>query len=164
MPVIRTARLEDLEHLVDLLRLLFAIEEDFTFDAGKQRLGLGRLLSHSGGCILVAEGAGRVIGMATGQLVISTAEGGPAVLIEDVVVDPGHRGQGVGRALMAALAAWAREQGATRMQLLADKHNAPALAFYDRIGWRTTGLICLRQHLCSGNQNPDATLPPRSAP
>jgi len=147
MPIIRTARQEDLEQLVGLLRLLFTIEDDFSFDATKQRQGLSLMLNNDRGCILVAEKAGRVIGMCTGQVVISTAEGGPAVLVEDMVIDPDQRGQGLGRALMAALAAWARGQGATRMQLLADKNNPPALAFYDRIGWQTTALICLRQHL-----------------
>jgi GNAT superfamily N-acetyltransferase len=84
--------------------------------------------------------------MCTGQLVISTAEGGPAVVVEDMVVDPAHRRRGVGRSLMKAMAGWAAEQGATRLQLLADKNNPPALAFYERIGWQATALICLRQY------------------
>jgi len=147
MPLVRKARQEDLEQLVGLLRLLFAIEEDFSFDAAKQQQGLALLLHNVRGCVLAAETAGRVIGMCTGQLVISTAEGGPAVLVEDVVVDPRHRGRGIGRALMNGLVDWAGEQGATRLQLLADKNNPPALAFYDRLGWRPTALICLRQHL-----------------
>jgi ribosomal protein S18 acetylase RimI-like enzyme len=48
---------------------------------------------------------------------------------------------------MKAMAGWAEEQGATRLQLLADKNNPLALAFYERIGWQTTALICLRQHI-----------------
>lgn len=147
MPLVRKARQEDLEQLVGLLRLLFAIEEDFSFDAAKQQQGLALLLNDDRGCVLAAETDGRVVGMCTGQLVISTAEGGPAVLVEDVVVDPRHRGRGAGRALMNGLVAWAGERGATRLQLLADKNNPPALAFYDRLGWHATALICLRQHL-----------------
>ena len=147
MPTLRKARQQDLEQLTALLRLLFTIEADFDFDAAKQRQGLALMLENDRGCILVAEEAGKVIGMCTGQTVISTAEGGPALLVEDVVVDPAHRGQGIGRALMHTLAGWALEQGATRLQLLADKNNPPALAFYERLGWHTTALICLRQHL-----------------
>lgn len=145
MPTFRPARHEDVDQLVALLRLLFAVEEDFSFDAGKQRQGLVMLLHTKGGCILVAEAVGRVIGMCTGQVVISTAEGGPAVLVEDMVVDPAHRRRGVGRALIKAMTRWAEEQGATRLQLLADRNNPPALAFYERIGWQSTALICLRQ-------------------
>ena len=145
MASLRKARLDDVEQLVMLLRLLFTLEQDFNFDAGKQRQGLVMLLHSDQGCILVAEAGGKVIGMCTGQVVISTAEGGPAVWVEDMVVDAAHRGRGVGRSLLQAMIAWAGEQGATRLQLLADKHNPQALAFYRHIGWQSTALICLRK-------------------
>ena len=145
MASLRKARLDDVEQLVMLLRLLFTLEQDFSFDAGKQRQGLVMLLHSDRGCILVAETAGKVIGMCTGQLVISTAEGGPAVWVEDMVVDPAHRGRGIGRSLLQAMMAWAGEQGATRLQLLADKHNPQALAFYEQISWQSSALICLRR-------------------
>lgn len=147
MVTLRKARKGDLDELTALLRLLFTIEADFSFNEPRQRQGLLMMLDNDLGCILVAEAAGKVIGMCTGQLVISTSEGGPAVLVEDMVVDPAHRGRGTGRALIRAMTGWALEQGATRLQLLADRNNPPALAFYERLGWRTTALICLRQHL-----------------
>ncbi len=147
MATVRAARLDDLEPMVDLLRLLFTIEEDFNVDATRQRQGLALLLREARACVLVAEAEGRVVGMCTGQLVISTAEGGPSLLVEDVVIATDHRGKGLGRELMAAMARWAGAQGATRMQLLADRNNLPALHFYERLGWRATALICLRRHL-----------------
>lgn len=147
MAIVRAARAGDLDPLVDLLRLLFAVEEDFSFDAARQRRGLNLLLDDERARVLVAEEAGQPVGMCTGQLVISTAEGGPSVLVEDVVVAPAHRGEGIGRALMDTLAAWAKSRGATRMQLLADQHNPPALIFYDRLGWQATALVCRRRHL-----------------
>ncbi len=147
MATVRAARLDDLEPMVDLLRLLFTIEEDFNVDATRQRQGLALLLREARACVLIAEAEGRVVGMCTGQLVISTAEGGPSLLVEDVVIATDHRGKGLGRELMAAMARWAGAQGATRMQLLADRNNLPALHFYERLGWRTTALICLRRHL-----------------
>ena len=141
---VRPARMEDLERLVGLLGLLFAMEEDFCFDAARQRQGLALLLDDERARVLVAERADGVVGMCTGQLVVSTAEGGPALLVEDVVVDANHRGRGVGRALLAALADWASGRGVRRLQLLADGSNGPALAFYDRLGWRATALVCRR--------------------
>lgn len=147
MTTVRAARPDDLEPMVELLRLLFAIEEDFNFDAARQRQGLALLLGEARACVLVAEAEGRVVGMCTGQLVISTAEGGPSLLVEDVVIIAEHRGKGAGRELMAAMTRWAGTQGATRMQLLADRNNPPALRFYERLGWRTTALICLRRPL-----------------
>ena len=130
--------------MVGLLALLFALEADFRPDPVLQRQGLALLLDDVRARVLVAERAGGVVGMCTGQLVVSTAEGGPALLVEDVVVDAGHRGRGVGSAMLAALTEWARGHGVRRLQLLADGNNGPALAFYDRLGWRATALVCRR--------------------
>jgi len=85
--------------------------------------------------------------MASVQLVISTAEGAPSAWVEDVVVQEDWRGQGVGRALLEAVLDWARVRGAVRAQLLADLDNAPALAFYDRLGWQPTRLGARRLKL-----------------
>ena len=142
--IVRAARPTDVEQMVRLLDLLFAMEADFRPDPARQRQGLALLLDDGRARVLVAERADGVVGMCTGQLVVSTAEGGPALLVEDVVVDPDHRGRGVGRALLAALADWASSRGVRRLQLLADGTNGPALAFYDRLGWRATALVCRR--------------------
>jgi len=131
----------DIPELIDLLAVLFSIEQDFTPDTDKQRRGLTTLLASSAGHIAIArDQASRAVGMATAQLVISTAEGAPSAWIEDVVVREDWRGQGLGRALLDAVLAWARAQGAVRAQLLADLDNAPALAFYDRLDWQPTRL------------------------
>lgn len=146
-PTIRPAVQEDLDALVGLLRVLFSIEEDFQFDGELQRLGLLHLLANRQGRLLVAEQNGQVIGMCSGQIIISTAEGGPALLVEDVVVADRWRNRGIGRQLLAGLSSWAGQQGITRLQLLADKDNHAALAFYDRLHWQTTQLICLRKYI-----------------
>ena len=144
--IIRPAESGDLDALVSLLAILFAIEEDFQIDEKKQRRGLALMLDNRQGLILVAEKDGRVIGMCSGQLLISTAEGGPVLLTEDVIVADGFRSCGIGGKLLAALGEWAAGQGASRLQLLADRTNSPALAFYTRLGWQTTNLICLRRY------------------
>ena len=145
--MIRPARPDDLEVLVDLLRMLFAVEADFDFDAARQRQGLAMLLAHETAVILVAEAAGQVIGMCSGQLTISTAEGGFALLVEDVVVAGPWQGKGVGRELLAALEQWARSRKIARLQLLADRNNGAALEFYRKLGWQPTELICQRRRL-----------------
>jgi GNAT superfamily N-acetyltransferase len=144
---IRRARPADIDELVDLLRILFTIEADFDFDATRQRRGLALLLALNSAIILVAEADNRVIGMCTGQLTISTAEGGLALLVEDVVVVEAWQGQGVGRKLMKALGKWARARNVERLQLLADRNNPAALEFYNKLGWQSTALICLRRRL-----------------
>lgn len=146
MVTIRSARLDDLEALVALLRDLFTIEADFSVNDRLQRRGLWMLLENGMGCLLVAECDGMVVGMVTGQLTVSTAEGGPALLVEDMVVSEGYRGRGIGRRLMGAMGKWAREHHVSRLQLLADRDNGPALEFYRHLGWHSTQLICLRKY------------------
>ena len=143
----RSAEPAELDRLVFLLAALFSIEEDFVFDEVKQRQGLSLMLENERGCVLVAEAEGLVIGMCSGQLLVSTAEGGLSLLIEDVVVDERWRGRGVGRLLMAAISDWARAKKVSRLQLLADRNNTQALDFYRSLGWQTTELICLRTFL-----------------
>lgn len=143
---VRSAAPADVEALVRLLGVLFSIEADFRPEPERQRRGLLRMLEDPARrLVLVAEEDGAVIGMVTVQLVVSTAEGGDSGLLEDMVVDAAHRGAGVGRRLLEAAEAWARARGATRLQLLADVENAPALRFYARVGWTRTQLVCLRR-------------------
>jgi len=154
--VIRPARSDDLEPLVELLQALFAIEEDFVPDPDRQGRGLTRFLDgcgkHRG--ILVADIEGQVVAMATIQILISTAEGGPVGLVEDVVVREGCRGVGIGRRLMTAIVDWAVARRLTRLQLLADRMNLDALDFYDRMGWVPTRMICLRKKALSAAFSP----------
>jgi len=83
--------------------------------------------------------------MCTVQTLISTAEGGPVGLIEDVIVHRDYRGTGIGARLLFAAADWARIKGMSRLQLLADYDNRAALNFYASQRWETTRLICLRK-------------------
>jgi len=142
---IRRAVHSDIDTLTSLLKILFSIEEDFDFNESLQRKGLRMMLNNERGCLFVAETSGRVIGMCSGQLTVSTAEGGPVMLVEDVVVHEEYQGRGVGRRLMEEIAAWGKTKGVSRLQLLADRNNSSALEFYKKLGWRTTRLICLRK-------------------
>jgi len=144
---IRPARLADLESLVELLQMLFELEQDFEGNPARQHQGLRMMLDNPNGCVMVAQGDGQVIGMCSGQLLISTAEGGPALLVEDVVVRESCRGRGVGRLLMEAISAWAKDKKVNRLQLLADRNNTAALEFYRCLGWQGTELICLRSFI-----------------
>lgn len=144
---IRDALPDDLDILVRLLQALFSIEADFGVDEKRQRRGLSLMLDGCGKhrCVKVAEADDHVVGMCTAQILISTAEGGMVALVEDMVVDAPYRGMGIGRQLMSAIEAWAQKHDITRLQLLADRTNFPALDFYDKMGWCPTQLICLRR-------------------
>ena len=116
---VRPAVPGDIAVLTTLLELLFAVEEDFHADAARQRRGLELMMNNPACCILVAEDEGEVIGMCSGQVTVSTAEGGLALLVEDVVVKSNRQCRGVGSRLLRALSNWAMERGISRLQLLA---------------------------------------------
>lgn len=145
--VIRAAQEKDIPDMIALLHGLFSLEQDFAPDAGKQESGLALMLSDPRERrVLVAESAeGMVVGMCSAQVLVSTAEGGRVGLVEDVVVRPALRGQGIGSRLMRALEEWAADLGLLRLQLLADRENGGAFAFYSKCGWTNTALICLRK-------------------
>jgi ribosomal protein S18 acetylase RimI-like enzyme len=129
---VRRANSRDLNAMTRLLQELFSIETEFAVNIDKQRRGLKMLLASAGCGIWVAERGGRVVGMVTLQLVVSTAEGGRSGLLEDLVVSSAFRRNGIGSALLRAAVEWARREGATRIQLLADARNVPAIIFYHK--------------------------------
>lgn len=145
--VVRNATEDDIRALIPLLAQLFEIEKDFSFCERKQWAGLKLLLEQHDACILVAEVGGKIRGMCTVQLVVSTAEGAYSGWVEDMVVHQCWRGIGIGKQLLQAAEAWAVRKGATRLQLLADQENRSALLFYRGTGWEATQLTALRHHL-----------------
>jgi GNAT superfamily N-acetyltransferase len=136
------ARLEEIPALSKLLGELFRIERDFTPDPVRQSEGLRLLIEreHDAAVFVARDPNGRVLGMVSAQLVISTAEGAPSAWVEDVVVESASRKRGIGRALLRAVLGWARDAGATRAQLLIDTGNHEAEAFYAKLGWQETRL------------------------
>jgi len=147
--LIRPARADDIPVMCDLLADLFSLEVDFAPDREKQARGLRLLVEDRSGRshLAVAVREGIVVGMCSVQTFLSTAEGGPAGVIEDLVVSRKFRGRSTGTRLLEDGITWCRAQGITRLQLLADKGNGQALRFYARRGLSGTSLICLRKHL-----------------
>ncbi len=147
--MIRRARPEDIPQMCGLLADLFAVEADFTPDTVKQARGLSTLVAgpSDSSCVAVAIKGGDVVGMASVQTVISTAEGGPVGLVEDVVVRRDCRGAGIGTRLLSEILEWCGKKKMSRLQLLADVNNGQALNFYRGRGWEMTGLVCVRKHI-----------------
>ena len=142
----RLAEESDISEMVNLLRELFAIEKDFHVDPLLQRQGLRLLILSPAAAVIVAHTTAEVVGMVSGQLLISTAEGEPSLHIEDLVVRQDKRHLGIGRQLLELIGHWGCQKGARRMQLLADRDNAKGIEFYLKGKWRKTSLICLRKY------------------
>ncbi len=147
--VIRSARADDVPQICTLLAELFSIESDFSPDGQKQARGLSLLINDKSGvsAVFVAEDGGKVVAVGSVQMLISTAEGGPAGLVEDLIVRPEHRGKGIGTTILAEIARWCSGKKITRLQLLRDADNAEAPRFYAGNGWSSTGLLCMRKYL-----------------
>ena len=136
----------DIAELVRLLSVLFSIESDFNPDISKQQKGLQLILENKATAMIqVARNkTGKVIGMVSAQLVISTAEGAASAWIEDMVIDAGYRGLGIGKQLLENIAIWAKNKGATRAQLLVDIENVDAVGYYSHLNWESTQLQARR--------------------
>jgi GNAT superfamily N-acetyltransferase len=82
----------------------------------------------------IAEADGEPVGFALWFYSVSTFEGRHGLYLEDLFVSPAARGLGAGKALLAALARRCRDEGLKRLEWAVLDWNAPAIAFYDRLG------------------------------
>jgi GNAT superfamily N-acetyltransferase len=64
----------------------------------------------------------------------STFVGKPGLYLEDLFVEPDHRGKGVGKALLKRLAGIALERDCGRLEWAVLDWNAPSIAFYRSLG------------------------------
>jgi ribosomal protein S18 acetylase RimI-like enzyme len=90
--------------------------------------------------VLVAERGGEVVGYAFGGMEGNDymALRGPAGVIYDLVVDPDHRREGIGQALLAGMLDALAELGAPRALLFTAYKNQIAQALFDKVGFRRT--------------------------
>lgn len=82
----------------------------------------------------VAEEDGRLLGMAIWFLNFSTWTGRNGIYLEDLYVRPEERARGIGRALIARLAAIAHQSGYGRIDWSVLDWNEPAIRFYRSLG------------------------------
>ncbi|WP_016698236.1 GNAT family N-acetyltransferase [Actinoalloteichus spitiensis] len=137
MPDSRVRRVEprDVTRVVELAHRLAAHEKaahecHLTDDALRTALfGPERaLFGH------VAEVDGEVVGFALWFLNFSTWRGSHGIYLEDLFVTPDRRGEGLGRALLAALAELCVERGYARLEWSVLNWLEPTIAFYRSLG------------------------------
>jgi len=133
--MIRPATPDDVPAIARLIRALAEYERL----AHAVELDEGRLREHLFGprpCaeVLLAEEAGAVVGFALFFPSFSTFLGRPGLYLEDLFVEPEHRGKGHGKALLAALARAAVARGCGRLEWSVLNWNEPAIGFYRALG------------------------------
>jgi len=82
----------------------------------------------------IAEAGGKAVGFALWFSTFSTFRGQPGLYLEDIFVRPECRGRGIGKALLATVAAKAVERGYGRLEWAVLHWNQPAIGFYKSLG------------------------------
>jgi GNAT superfamily N-acetyltransferase len=82
----------------------------------------------------LAEIGDQAVGFALWFPTFSTFRGQPGLYVEDLYVRPEHRSRGIGKALLAAVAAQALERGCGRVEWSVLKWNTAAIGFYRSLG------------------------------
>jgi GNAT superfamily N-acetyltransferase len=133
---VRSAEPKDIPALMRLKRLLAQGENSLhavrASEADWLRDGFG---PDSGFLAFVAEDSSGVIGMATCSERVITGWNGPVIFLQDLFVEPHCRQHGVASALMARVAALARDVGSPIVELTVRSDN-PAQNFYVRSGFQ----------------------------
>lgn len=105
-------------------------------DAEKMCETLARLDADPNYSVLCARVNGRAVGTATGVVCRGLYGGSDSYLVvEDVVVDPNHRREGIASALLAALEFFARECDCSQILLLTEASREDAVGFYESAGF-----------------------------
>jgi len=135
MLTIRQAQPADVGSILSLIRALAEYErEPAAVVATEQDLlrdGFGAQPRFQ--CV-IAEWSGEPVGFALFFYNYSTWHGRAGIYLEDVFVQPSHRGKGIGRALFQYLGQRARTEGLTRVVWHVLRWNTPAIEFYQALG------------------------------
>jgi len=138
--LVRPANAGDVPTLLEMFGEL-AEYERLTHELRATEQGLAGALfgEHPAAEALIAERDGEALGYALFFATFSSFLTSTGVWLEDLFVRPSHRGEGVGRALLSAVAARVCQQGGERLEWAALDWNELALGFYRRLGARTMG-------------------------
>ena len=132
---IRDARREDAPEIARLIRALAAYEKLAHQAVGTHALVEAQLFGPRPAAeALMAMRGGRAVGFALFFTTFSTFLCKPGIYLEDLFVEPEHRGAGIGKALLRRLAALAVERSCGRFEWRVLDWNTPSIRFYESLG------------------------------
>ena len=132
---LRPARPEDSATIADLIRELATFEK-LEHEAVATADDIHRHLfgAHPTAEVIMADVEGVSVGFALFFQNFSTFRGCPGIYLEDLFVRTEHRGRGIGKSLIAAVARVAVDRGAGRLDWAVLNWNTPAIDFYRSLG------------------------------
>jgi GNAT superfamily N-acetyltransferase len=126
---------EEFGALLPLIAAYQRFYEVDEIDEERNRAFFRRFLAPSGdGLLLGAHDGGELVGYACLYWHFSSLAAAESVLMNDLFVSEAARGRGVGRALIEASAAIARERGAIHLEWATAPDNLTAQRLYDSTG------------------------------
>jgi GNAT superfamily N-acetyltransferase len=141
MAKVREAVPGEVERVLGMYEWLFAPPGAVPprWDPERARQAIADAIADQEAAVLVAEHRGDLLGLCTAYLDMNSVRFGPRCWVEDLAVSPEHRSQGVGKELLDAAKDWARERGATHLELDSADTREDAHRFYEREGpsWRS---------------------------
>ena len=138
--LLRPARLADVPAIAGLVHELAAFEQlSHLVQLNPDDLGRHLFGEHPKCHAHVAEmgqgpQAGEVVAFALYFYNFSTFLGKPGLYLEDLYVQPAHRGSGMGKAMLAKLAQLAVQEGCGRFEWSVLDWNTQAIGFYEKMG------------------------------
>ena len=141
MANVREALPAEVERVLGMYEWLFAPPGSVPprWDAERARAAIASAIEDPSAAVLVAEHRGELLGLCTAYLDMNSVRFGPRCWVEDLAVSPDHRSQRVGKDLLDAAKDWARQRGATHLELDSAEARADAHRFYERErpSWRS---------------------------
>ena len=132
---IRSASIEDVPEILRLIRGLAEYEKlEHEVVATEERLRRSLFGERPAAEAVLGVLQGRAVGFAVFFHNYSTFRACPGLYLEDLFVEPAHRGGGHGKALLLHLARLAVQRGCERMEWSVLDWNAPAIGFYRGLG------------------------------
>lgn len=132
---IRNATVEDVPEVLRLIRGLAEYEKlEHMVVATEERLRQSLFGERPAAEVALAWVDGHAAGLAVFFHNYSTFRARAGVYLEDLFVEPSHRGKGYGKALLLHVARLAVERGCERMEWSVLDWNTPAIDFYRSLG------------------------------
>lgn len=143
VPELREATVDDIDGIHVLATELAEAVGDASPDAGEVRKKLEELLEEPRARVIVAEGDGDLVGVASLWIKPDLAHGDTVIEVPMLVVSEEARRGGVGRLLISGIREIAAENHASLIELVATRANVVAQEFYRSLGFVEADIIAL---------------------